>query len=125
MKEQEWDLSALFENKESAEEFLKTLQTEVQEFESAYQNNLKDLDATKFADALKHYENLLEKISRAMTYAQLLFAKNTKEAKFYSQCEMACANIQQHLLFLKLNLRIWTPKNNSLSLKNAKTMLFI
>ncbi|RKV19067.1 oligoendopeptidase F, partial [Helicobacter pylori] len=39
-------------------------------------------------DALKHYENLLEKISRVMTYAQLLFAKNTKEAKFYSQCEM-------------------------------------
>lgn len=44
MKEQEWDLSALFENKESAEEFLKTLQTEVQEFENAYQNNLKNLD---------------------------------------------------------------------------------
>ncbi|MCQ2665436.1 oligoendopeptidase F, partial [Helicobacter pylori] len=87
MKEQEWDLSALFENKESAEEFLKTLQTEVQEFESAYQNNLKNLDAAKFANTLKHYENLLEKISRAMTYAQLLFAKNTKEAKFYSQCE--------------------------------------
>ncbi|MFA4813328.1 oligoendopeptidase F, partial [Helicobacter pylori] len=77
MKEQEWDLSALFENKESAEEFLKTLQTEVQEFESVYQNNLKNLDATGFANALKHYENLSEKISRVMTYAQLLFAKNT------------------------------------------------
>ncbi|WP_139547342.1 M3 family oligoendopeptidase [Helicobacter pylori] len=124
MKEQEWDLSALFENKESAEEFLKTLQTEVQEFESAYQNNLKNLDATGFANALKHYENLSEKISRVMAYAQLLFAKNTKEAKFYSQCEMACANIQQHLLFFEIEFKNLDAKKQLAFIKKCKDHAF-
>ncbi|AFI06198.1 M3 family oligoendopeptidase [Helicobacter cetorum] len=124
MQEQEWNLNALFENKESVEECLKALQLTTKDFETTYQNRLKTLSATQFLEALKHYENLLEKISSVMTYAYLLFAKNTKEAKFYSQCEMACADIQQHILFFEIEFVNLDTKKQLAFIKKCKNHAF-
>ncbi|WP_104714253.1 M3 family oligoendopeptidase [Helicobacter cetorum] len=124
MKESQWDLSALFENKDKAEDFLKNLKTEVLDFEKNYQGNLKSLNANDFNTSLIQYEELLEKISRVMTYAYLLFASNTQETKFYSKCEMACTDIQQHILFFENEFINLDSKKQETYMKKSKQYAF-
>ncbi|WP_104748774.1 M3 family oligoendopeptidase [Helicobacter cetorum] len=124
MKESQWDLSALFENKDKVEEFLKSLKKEVQDFEKTYQGHLKTLSANDFNESLKQYENLLEKISAVMTYAYLLFASNTQETKFYSKCEMACTDIQQHILFYEIEFVNLDSKKQETHMKKSKQYAF-
>lgn len=86
----EWDLSALFHDKESLQNFTQDQIQQSLNFKKNYENKLYTLNANEFLQALKDYENLNQALGKIMTYAYLLFAKNTQNGSFYAQYEEEC-----------------------------------
>lgn len=75
----EWDLSALFHDKEALQNFTQDQIQQSLNFKKNYENKLYTLNANEFLQALKDYENLNQALGKIMTYAYLLFAKNTQK----------------------------------------------
>ncbi|MPV76917.1 M3 family oligoendopeptidase [Campylobacter hepaticus] len=98
----EWDLSTLFKNKDELKNFTqKHIQTSLN-FKKNYENKLQTLGTKEFLQALKDYENLNQALGKIMTYAYLLFAKNTQNGSFYAKYEEECKKIEENLLFFEL-----------------------
>ncbi len=110
-----WDLSALFEDKQAAQDLLPKLLKKAQGFEKKYKGNL----GKNFLKSLEEYENLLEEIGKVMTFAFLCFASDTKQSDFYAKCEMECNVIQSHLLFFELEFCGLDEKTQKTLLKSS------
>ena len=72
-----WDLKALYKNEKDCEKIALSIKGECEEFEKLYKQNFNTLSTDEFLKALKKYEELVAKISKVVTYAFLVFAKDT------------------------------------------------
>lgn len=108
----EWDLSALFHDKEALQNFTQDQIQQSLNFKKNYENKLYTLDANEFLQALKDYENLNQALGKIMTYAYLLFAKNTQNGSFYAQYEEECKKIEENLLFFELEFCELAPEKS-------------
>ncbi|EAH8682419.1 oligoendopeptidase F [Campylobacter jejuni] len=108
----EWDLSALFHDKESLQNFTQDQIQQSLNFKKNYENKLYTLNANEFLQALKDYENLNQALGKIMTYAYLLFAKNTQNGSFYAQYEEECKKIEENLLFFELEFCELAPEKS-------------
>lgn len=97
-----WDLTPLFKNTAELESFSKTTISNCAEFSQKFSSKLNALAPDDFNKALKLYESLNADISKIMTYAFLVFAKDTKKGAFYAKFEELCTKAQQSLLFFEL-----------------------
>jgi len=98
----EWNLDILFKDEKSLE-----LYTEEQiklslDFKNQFENKLDNLNSNDFVKALKEYENLNLALTKILTYAYLLFAKDTSYGSFYAQYEEKAKKIEENLLFFEL-----------------------
>ncbi|WP_082942610.1 MULTISPECIES: M3 family oligoendopeptidase [unclassified Helicobacter] len=97
-----WNLKPLFASNKALESYTTETKTLVAKFEKRYAGKLKSLDSGAFLASLKEYENLIERISRVMTYAFLVFAEDTSKGGFYSGYESKCNEIYESLVFYEL-----------------------
>jgi putative oligoendopeptidase F len=98
-----WDLKALYKNEKDCEKIALSIKGECEEFEKLYKQNFNILSTDEFLKALKKYEELVAKISKVVTYAFLVFAKDTSKGSFYAKFEEIATKSQEHLLFFELN----------------------
>lgn len=98
----EWDLSVLFEDEKKIKSFTQTHIKKAEIFKKNYENQLKNLNNDEFLNTLKEYENLIQAVSKIMTYAYLSFAKDTSKGSFYAKYEQECKKIEENLLFFEL-----------------------
>ncbi len=115
-----WNLAPLFSSKESLEESLVTEIQKAAEFESCYKGKLATLENESFYQAIKDYEKICENLSRAMTYAFLCFASNTKEGAFLAKCELEVNKAQEKLLFFDLEFNALEESKKADLINNAK-----
>lgn len=97
-----WNLNEFFENESQASEFCGNLLIEASEFEEEYKNNLFALGDKDFEEALRHYESISERASKAMSWAHLSFAKDTKKGALLAKFEELCTKIDEKLLFFMI-----------------------
>ncbi|EOA3402978.1 oligoendopeptidase F, partial [Campylobacter jejuni] len=108
----EWDLSALFHDKEALQNFTQDQIQQSLNFKKNYENKLYTLNANEFLQALKDYEILNQALGKIMTYTYLLFAKNTQNGSFYAQYEEECKKIEENLLFFELEFCELAPEKS-------------
>lgn len=119
-----WDLSALFADNEQASQYLATTYKQAKAFQEHYQNTLATLTPKDFYTALLAYEQLIERISRVMTYAFLLFAQDTKKGDIYAQYELKSNEAHSLLVFFELEFCELESKVQQAFIKQAHTHTF-
>ena len=97
-----WNLTEFFENESQASEFCVNLLAEAGEFEKEYKNNLFALSDEDFEKALREYESISERASKAMSWAHLSFAKDTRKGALQAKFEEFYTKIDEKLLFFML-----------------------
>ncbi|MBM0637159.1 M3 family oligoendopeptidase [Campylobacter sp. VicNov18] len=120
----EWDLSALFKNKEELQNFTQNQIQASLNFKKKYENKLHTLNAKDFSQALINYENLNQALGKIITYAYLLFAKNTQDGSFYAKYEEECKKIEENLLFFELEFCELDPQKSQEFLNFCKNYSF-
>ena len=98
----QWKLEDLYKNDKELDKSVKKIEKEAKNFQKNYKGNLKQLTPKEFIEVLKQYENILNQISRAATYAFLKFAKNSDNGGFYAKYSQKFTDIQEYLLFFEL-----------------------
>ncbi len=100
-----WDLADLFESVEAWETALTEADELADEFATRYRHRIKDLSAPDFAQALKEFEDLIEWIGRAYTYAYLGWSTATtshEAGAALQRVREAYSRINQKILFFEL-----------------------
>ncbi|MFV0481177.1 MAG: M3 family oligoendopeptidase [Campylobacteraceae bacterium] len=98
----EWDLKALYKDDNDLDEDVKKVGVKAQNFEKLFKNNLKKLSLVEFGETMNEYEEILQTLSRIMTYAFLKFAKDTNNGAFYAKYQNEYTKISEKLLFFEL-----------------------
>ena len=104
-----WDLSDLYPGRESAElrgDFDWSAR-EAKDFQKRYQGKLAELSGKDLADAIARYEEIDERLSRILSYAQLVYSEDMsdpKVARFYQSAQEEATEISASLLFFTLEL---------------------
>lgn len=119
-----WNLTPLFASKQALDTFLKETQKQVLAFEKKYSSSLAKLMPDEFLDSIMQYESLIERISRIMTYAFLVFAEDTTKGDFYGKYEMLSNEIYEHLLFFELEFCNLPAKIQKSFIKASKKYSF-
>lgn len=120
----EWKLESLFKSQDSLDSFVKKIQTSAKSFEKKYSGNLGNI--SDFDNVISQYETILEGIGRIMTYAFLLFAKDTNNGAYYAKYELIANEIENYIIFFELeftNLDIKTISKYTKSSKKYKYYL--
>jgi len=97
-----WDLSALFDSLNEAEEFLKQAKFKAIDFEKKYKNRLYTLSAEEFLEVLKEFEEIWENIGRAMTYVYLVFATDSSKGNYLGKFQELATQAEEHLIWFEL-----------------------
>ena len=97
-----WNLTEFFENESQASEFCMNLLAEAEGFEKEYKNNLFALSDEDFEEALRKYESISERASKAISWAHLSFAKDTRKGALQAKFEEFYTKIDEKLLFFML-----------------------
>ncbi|NPA12245.1 MAG: M3 family oligoendopeptidase [Epsilonproteobacteria bacterium] len=97
-----WDLSALFDSIPEAKEFLKQTKYLAADFEKKYKNRLYTLNADEFLEAIKEYEEILQRIAQSLTYIFLEFATDSSKGAELAEFQEIATEIEEHLLFFEL-----------------------
>jgi oligoendopeptidase F len=97
-----WKLEDLYKNDKELEKNVKIIEKDAKKFEREYKGKLDKLKPKEFIKALKRYEEILNSISRAGTYAFLKFAKNSDNGGFYAKYSQRFTDLQEYLLFFEL-----------------------
>ena len=76
-----WDLTDLYDGIESSDLTfdLEAAESTADVFARVYRGKLATLDPDEFGGAIQEFENFNERLSRIMSYAQLLFATNSED----------------------------------------------
>lgn len=98
MSENHWKLADIFDSMTALDERVETLKTQAKNFQSTYQGKLSEI----YPQALEEYEQILEGIGAVATYSFLRFAQDSSMGDLYAKYEMACNEIQSHLLFFEI-----------------------
>jgi oligoendopeptidase F len=104
-----WDLSDLYPTPDGDEikSDLAQAREQAQSFADRYQGKLAGLDGAGLAEALASYERLDERLSRLMSYAQLVYARDMSDsanARFYQSMQETVTDISSITLFFTLEL---------------------
>ncbi|WP_170000197.1 M3 family oligoendopeptidase [Campylobacter sp. RM9328] len=97
-----WDLTPLFKNTQELENFTSKTKLNCEKFKAKFEKKLALLNEQDFKNSIENYESLLSDISKIMTYALLVFAKDTKQGAFYAKFDEECTKAQQNLLFFEI-----------------------
>ncbi|MCG8510185.1 MAG: M3 family metallopeptidase, partial [Rhodospirillales bacterium] len=104
-----WDLTHLYSGPDATE--LEKDLTDAQErcvaFRSAYEGNLSSIDGAALGKAISEYEEIVEVLHRAMSFAQLLYAsdvENPENGRFYQTLSERVTMISSETLFFALEL---------------------
>lgn len=103
-KQNEWNLNALFTSQEHAKSICQNTLEEAKNFNKHYQGRLGSISPNEFESILVQYEQLCENLGSVMTYAFLLFAKDTSNGALYADFEQRVNKAQNELLFFELEL---------------------
>ncbi|HLF58859.1 MAG TPA: M3 family metallopeptidase, partial [Alphaproteobacteria bacterium] len=104
-----WNLADLYPGPESPElaADFSSAEAESRDFEQAYKDKLADLAGPTFGRAIAAYERIDEKLARAGSYAQLLFAcdmATPETARFYQSVQERVTDISTRTLFFTLEI---------------------
>ena len=113
-----WNLESLFKNQDDLDSFVKKIQTKAISFEKKYSGKLANI--SDFEGVIGEYEILCEGVGRIMTYAFLLFAKDSSNGAYYAKYELISNKIQDHLIFFEIELTNLTPKIINKAIKDSK-----
>lgn len=97
-----WDLSKFFNSSDELDKFCLDLQNRANEFKAKFSQNLSNLNANEFQNAMSEYEEILSGIAKIMSYAYLKFAKDTSTGAFLAKYEEICAKIEEIVLFFEI-----------------------
>lgn len=100
-----WDLSDLYPTADILRADLELAEKEAGNFAKRYRGHIPHLTAADFAEALRAYEDVLDRLGRAYTYAYLSWSTNTEEAArgaLMQSVREAYSRINQELLFLEV-----------------------
>ncbi len=98
----EWDLTALFKDEKSLQIYTQDYKKNSLLFKEKFENQLHKLNCENFLNALKEFEQISLAISKILSYAYLIFAKDTSFGSFYAKYEEECKEIEENLLFFEL-----------------------
>lgn len=104
-----WDLSDLYPSPDSQElkNDLEKAREKVDSFAAGWKGNLKDSSGQELAMAIDLYQEISEIVGRIASYAQLMFATdstNAKNAQFYQYINEQITSISSGTLFFTLEL---------------------
>lgn len=104
-----WDLSDLYDspNSQRLKDDLHEVQELVSQFSTHWQGKLVMLSGTEIAQAIKDYEKISEILGRIGSYAQLIFATDSTDAKnvqFYQDINEKITALSTQILFFTLEL---------------------
>ena len=97
-----WDLSKFFNSSDELDKFCLDLQNRANKFKTKFSQNLSNLNANEFQNAMSEYEEILSGIGKIMSYAYLKFAKDTSTGAFLAKYEEICAKIEEIVLFFEI-----------------------
>ncbi len=105
----DWDLADLYPGPDSPElaADLKAAEAAARDFEAGYKGRIAKLTGPEFGRAIAEFERIDERLSRASSYAQLLYScdMNTAEtARFYQTVHERVTAISTHTLFFGLEI---------------------
>lgn len=103
-KQNEWNLNALFTSSQNAKSACEDTLQAAKNFNKHYQGKLSSIAPKDFERVLTQYEQLCENLGGVMTYAFLLFAKDTNNGALYADFEQRVNKAQNELLFFELEL---------------------
>ena len=86
---------------------LASVESDAAALESEFKSRLAELDGDRLADMIERYEEFEDRLGRAMSYAQLLFAAQRDDAtvgRFYQGIQERATTIGTRLLFVTLEL---------------------
>ena len=97
-----WDLSALYINSKILDDDLIGADLRAKKFEKMYEGGLRNLTSCEFLESLREYEAISQILGRAMTYAFLKFAEDSKNGSFYAKYQDRYIKISESFLFFEL-----------------------
>ena len=114
----EWDLSDLYIGMDDPllDRDLSGAEELAHEFSGRYQGRISVLNCHEFGSAISLFEALSEALSRIMSFAQLMFAANTKDAevsKFWQNTNEKVTSISTLTLFFELEINKLEEDNYS------------
>ncbi|PAF42519.1 M3 family oligoendopeptidase [Helicobacter sp. 11S02596-1] len=118
--EHRWDLRALFKDTRELEDYLFKTEKKAKAYEKKTASTLGSLSPLEFQKALETYEELIEGISRAMTYVFLVFASDTTKGDFYAKYELIINAIQKHIVFFEIEFCALEAKKQKLLISKIK-----
>ncbi|HYD29285.1 MAG TPA: M3 family oligoendopeptidase [Azospirillaceae bacterium] len=118
----EWDLSDLYPGPDSQElkADLDRAEGAAKSFHQRYQGKLAALDGVALGRAIAEFEVVDEVLSRAMSYAQLVYSGNVSDpeiGRFYQSLSERVNGISTHLLFFTLEINRIEEKELEAKLK--------
>lgn len=105
----EWDLSALYQSPDDPllESDLVEAETRAKAFKADFEGKLASISGAELGGAIKRFEDLLEIIYGAMSYAQLRLSQNVEDSergRFYQGLQERVTRINTDTLFFTLEL---------------------
>ncbi|OYV58438.1 MAG: oligoendopeptidase F, partial [Acidocella sp. 21-58-7] len=104
-----WDLSDLYASATDPKiaSDLNEIQAQAEAFAKRYQGKVTNLNGGELGSAIAEYEIIQERLGRALSYAQLLFAADSTDpacGKFYQTMSERGTTINSLLLFFTLEI---------------------
>ncbi len=105
----EWDLTDLYAGMDDPKlrSDLERAAADAAAFADAYDGRLQEIDGPGLAKAIRDYEGLGETLSRAMSFAQLVFAADSSDpatARFYQSVKERVTAVSSRTVFFELRL---------------------
>ncbi len=124
-----WDLNDLYNSKEdpALERDLILADGESDKFSEEFQGHLAELSGAMLGESIARYENILDRLYKAMSYAQLLHAgdmSNPEIAAFHQTLNERVTDILSKTLFFTLELNCIDDAVLSRQLENPKAAFY-
>ncbi|KAA6229460.1 M3 family oligoendopeptidase [Campylobacter sp. LR264d] len=107
----EWDLSVLFKDENDLLDYTQDTISKSLAFKEN-EGKLKNLSNDEFLNVLLEFEKLNLALNKIMTYAYLVFAKDTSKGVFLAKFEEESKKIEENLLFFELEFCALSDKKS-------------
>jgi oligoendopeptidase F len=104
-----WDLSALYQDKESSDlkNDIQNAEGRAKRFQKIFENKVTKLDGETLASTIREYEEIEETLGRLHSFAYLLYAENIsnqENSAFYQNISEKITEISTQILFFELEI---------------------
>lgn len=116
----QWDLSDLYKSPDdpALESDRKKVLKKADKFNAAYRGKIADLNASEFAEMLRDYEEMIQKLGKIGSYSHLIWSTNTEDpelGKLLQQANELGSEVSQKLVFSDVEwLKVDDEKANKL-----------